>query len=102
MPCSKGYEISRSLHALGVYSFHQEGLAYLDTNGDGSIERKEIFAAVKEFKRLFMAGVKTLETMGPMLEMFSAFQPPDARGGGARGAGRKRSPKVANPTRDEL
>merc|ERR1719399_113264 len=54
----------------------QEGLAYLDTNGDGAIERKEMFGAVKEFKILFLQGVSTIETMGPMLAMFTAFQPP--------------------------
>jgi len=79
----------------------KEGLAYLDGNGDGVIERKEMLAAVKTFKDMFVKGVKTIESMGPMLAMFSAFQQPGGGGlgaaGGGRGAGRGQPRRPARP-----
>jgi len=76
----------------------QEGLAYLDTNGDGAVERKEMFGAVKGFKKMFMQGVTTVETMGPMLTMFKAFQPPGQSSNTGPQAKRRRGP----PTHGEL
>jgi len=71
----------------------KEVVGHLDTDGDGAVERKEMLAAARAFKAMFMKGVKTVKEMGPMLAMFSAFQQPEgrgARGAGTRGRGRGR------------
>mmetsp|Transcript_23776 Transcript_23776/g.51278 ORF Transcript_23776/g.51278 Transcript_23776/m.51278 type:complete len:279 (-) Transcript_23776:194-1030(-) len=99
-----GMSTSRGL----LQQHFQEGMSYLDTNGDGAIERKEMLAAAKEFKKAFMSAVQTVETMGPMLTMFKGFQAQGAGRGGAgatrkRGSGPvKRTRPLGGPTRDEL
>ena len=45
------------------------GIAMLDGNGDGAVERKEAGKAYGAFKRGFLKGAELLQTMGPMLAM---------------------------------
>jgi len=69
-----------------------DGMKWVDLNGNGSIERKEVGKAYAKFKELFLKGTQTLQTMGPMLAMFGAMGGGPGggvpRGRGGRGGGR--------------
>ena len=72
----------------------EEGLrgsaGWMDLDGDGKLDRKEVGKAYLTFKQLFLKGANTLQTMGPMLAMFGGFDPDSMGGGGGRGRGRGR------------
>ena len=53
-------------------------IAWVDSDGNGQLERKEVGKAYASFKQYFIKGAETLKTMGPMLAMF---------GGGMGGGG---------------
>jgi len=80
-----------------------DGMALVDTDGDGAIGRKEAGQAFKAAKTAFLEAVKTLQEMGPMLAMFGGGMGGDPMGGmggpmggmggpmgGGRGRGRGR------------
>ena len=59
--------LAKGIAAVGDIS---QGVAYVDSDGDGQIDRKEAGKAYKKFKEKFVKGVKTLQEMGPMLKLF--------------------------------
>ena len=68
-----------------------EGVALVDTDGDGAIQRKEAGKAFSAAKKAFTGATKTLQEMGPMLAMFGAMGDGGGMGGGmpsGRGRGR--------------
>ena len=48
-----------------------DGVALIDADGDGQIDRKEAGRAFKDAKKAFVTATKTLQEMGPMLAMVS-------------------------------
>ena len=89
-PIRKEASELRSLLLKGMSLFEDElsaGKRWLDTDGNGSIERKEVGQAFAKFKAMFLKEMKTVQEMGPMLAMFGGM---DMDGMGAMGAGRGR------------
>uniref|UniRef100_A0A7S4AZY6 EF-hand domain-containing protein n=1 Tax=Chrysotila carterae TaxID=13221 RepID=A0A7S4AZY6_CHRCT len=76
-----------------VESKLQDIFDMLDINGDGKLERSEIFSAVKKFKKFFVRGVELAKSVGPMMGMFQAFQ--ESSGGRGSGQARKRQTRTA-------
>jgi len=88
-PVRKDASELRALLVKGAQSLGagvQEGLAWVDVDGNGSLDRKEVGKAYSAFKNYFLKGASTLQTMGPMLAMFGGM---DAGGmpGGMGGMG---------------
>ena len=77
-----------------------DGVALVDTDGDGAISRKEAGKAFSAAKKAFTGATRTLQEMGPMLAMFGGMGGMGGNvpggmggmpgGGGGRGRGRGR------------
>ena len=57
----------------------RSGIAFVDGNGDGFVDRKEAGKAFSAAKKSFLEVAKTVQQMGPMMAMFG--------GGGMGGMG---------------
>lgn len=69
-----------------------DGIALIDADGDGQIQRKEAGKAFASAKKAFTSAVTTLQQMGPMLAMFGGGggmggMPGGMPMGGGRGRG---------------
>ena len=78
---------------LSADDMKEKGMAWIDTDNDGYISRKEVGAAYNTVGKKFLEVSKTIKQMGPMLAMFDA-------GGVGRSMGGM--PRAGGPVRTEF
>lgn len=82
--------VQRTMKSIDVSSaddMKEKGMAWIDTDNDGYISRKEVGAAYNTAGKKFLEVSKTIKQMGPMLAMFDAGGVGRSMGGMPRAGG---------------